>query len=125
MICRKRYKYTARVISDSDTSGSLKLRAGVMALSLTESPLADLEIGGEMRLQTQLIYLLTVRSRKAITRMYNWERIKLRVKTLQLTILQAIDQNIVSEAEEADDAVPPESGEETSTDTQDDGTQDV
>ena len=39
--------------------------------------------------------------------------------------LQAIDQNIVSEAEEADDAVPPESGEETSTDTQDDGTQDV
>ena len=37
--------------------------------------------------------------------------------------LQAIDQNIVSEAEEADDAVSPESGEETSTDTQDDGTQ--
>ena len=45
------------------------------------------------------------------------------------TAIQAIDQNIVSAAEEADDAVPPEmppeSGEETSTDTQDDGTQDI
>ena len=41
------------------------------------------------------------------------------------TAIQAIDQNIVSAAEEADDAVSPESGEETSTDTQDDGTQDV
>jgi hypothetical protein len=39
--------------------------------------------------------------------------------------IQAIDQNIVSAAEEADDAVSPESGEETSTDTQDDGTQDI